>query len=122
MIRHIGLHGADDTYVINALGDVRKKFTHLDAAPSVFLKLERRLKRRAGAAFGGEIINRQWFAVELGEDRLGIKRVHVRRTAVGKDVDDALGLGGKMRSMRGERAIAGDLLPQRTRTQKLRPE
>ena len=106
MVRHIGLHRTDHRDVINMLGDVREYLAHLDAALAVFLEFERRLKSRARAALGLQIIHRQRLAVQPCQGRFRIERVHVRRTAVGKDVNDAFRFGRKLRRFWRERRIA----------------
>lgn len=120
MIRHIRVHGTNHADVINVRGDVREEVADFDAALAVRLELEGRLKGRARLALGLEIVHRQRLAVELGEHGLGIKGVHVRRPAVGEDVDDAFGLGGKLRGTRGERGVVADLIGEQTRAEQLR--
>ena len=43
----------------------------------------------------------------LGEQRLGVERVDVRRPAVHEQVDDVLGLGREVRRVRQQRIAAG---------------
>ena len=105
VIRHIRVHRANHRDVVDVLGDVRKQFAHLDAALAVLLELERRLKRRAGVALGLQIVHRQRLAVQFGQRRLRIERIHVRRSAIREDVNDALGLGRKVRRFRSERRV-----------------
>ena len=45
--------------------------------------------------------------VHLREHRLRVPSVHVRRRALGEDVDDGLGLAGKLRGVREEEVAAG---------------
>jgi hypothetical protein len=122
VIRHVRVHRADDRDVINAPGDVGEQIADFDAALAVIFKLEWRLKRRAGAALGFEIVHRQRLAVEFGENRFGIKRVNVRRSAIGKNVNDALGLARKMRGVRRQRTIACHFVSQRARAEQVRAE
>ena len=62
VVRHVGVHRADDADVVDAFGDVGKDLADFDAALAVFLKFERRGKRGAGLAFGSEVFDRQQFA------------------------------------------------------------
>ena len=78
-------------------------FADLDAALPVFLELERRGKRRAGLAFRGQVLHRQRLAGILVQGRLGIEGIDVRRAAVGKNMNDSLGLARKLRRLGQER-------------------
>ena len=91
------MQGANDRDVINALGHVRKEFADLNAALAVLPELERGRKGGAGFAFRPQILHGQRFAGIFLQSRLGIERIHVRRPAVHKKVDDPLGFGGERR-------------------------
>ena len=122
MIRHIGVHRPDHDDVIDMFSDFRKKFADFDAALSVFLKLERRLKCSARATLRLEVVHRQRFAVQPGKRRFRIESVHMGRTAIGKDVDDPLCLCGKLRRPRSQWRIAADPIRYRRPRHQLPPE
>ena len=119
MIRNIGIHRADDTNIIDALGDAREQITDLNAALAVLLKLERRLKRCAGFPFRFQVVHRQGLTVEFGKNRLGIERVYVRRTAIGEDVNDALGFAWKLRDARRKWAVVANFVRQQAWSEQL---
>jgi hypothetical protein len=103
VVGHLGVHRADDGDVVDVGGGLREDLAHLDAAFTVFLELERRGKRGAGLALGAERFGQRLAGI-FGQGRLGIERIDVRRAAVEEEVDDALGLAGKMRQAGRERA------------------
>ncbi len=103
VIGHVGVHRANDADVVDAAGGVREQVAHLDTGLAVSLKLERRGEGGAGLAFGAEVGARQQFAGVFRQRRLGIERIDVRRAAVHKQVDDALGLAEKVRPLGCER-------------------
>ena len=89
------------------LGDVRKELADLDAALAVLLELERRREGRAGLALGAAGCRvGSALPAYFCQRRLGIERIDVRRAAVHEQVDDALGLGGKLRRLGQERVAA----------------
>ena len=106
MVRHVGVHRADDADVVDARGGMREQLAHLDAALAVALKLERRREGGAGLALGRQVGRRQRLAGELVEHRLGVKGIDVRWPTVHEQMDDALGLTGKMRRLGRQRGIA----------------
>ena len=92
---HVGPHRADDAHVVDEVAEVREELADLQAALALLLELERRRERHAVQA-------RQRLVGVLGEGRLGIPGVDVRRPAAGEDVDDMLGLGGEVHRVRGQ--------------------
>jgi hypothetical protein len=74
MIRHIGVHGADDGDVVDAFGGAGEQFADLDAALAVTPEFERGGEGGAGAAFGGEGAHREGFAGEAVEGRAWDRR------------------------------------------------
>ena len=93
MIGHVAKHRADYAKVVGVFGDLREEFADFDSAFAVSLKSERRSERGAAQAF---VLAQFFFAgkrlsMKLIEFWLGIKRVHLRGTAVHKEVNDALG-------------------------------
>ena len=55
MIRQVGNHRSHDTDIVNLFSDMRKDFTHGNAAFPVSLELERRRHRHAGDSFGDQV-------------------------------------------------------------------
>src|SRR5262245_27569568 len=102
VIRQIRAHRTYDAQIVHAPGDIGIEFADFDAALSVPLKLIWRTKADSGFTFGLEM-NRQWLAVIFREHRLRIEGVHLRRTAVHKQVDDAFDLRCEMRRLGGQR-------------------
>ena len=88
MVWRIGVQRADDAQIVGARGHVRKQVAHHDAAVAVRLKLER---RRHESELGVATVG--FFALVLGEGRLGIERIDVRRAAVHEQENHAPGPG-----------------------------
>src|SRR5688500_5629690 len=84
-----------------------KQFAHLDAAPSIFLELEGRPKSRARLPLRLQIEG-QRFAMPPVERRYRIKRIDLRRPAIGEDVNHTLRLRGEMRRAGRERIVQVD--------------
>jgi hypothetical protein len=93
VVRHVGVHRADDAHVVDAFGGVLEEFADGDAALAVLLELEHARERAAGWAFRAQVVHRQGFARVLFQRGFGIPGVDVRAAAVQEDVDDALGFG-----------------------------
>ena len=113
MVGDIGMHRADHADLVDHLRGVAKKLADLDAALTVLPEAERRLHGRAGLALGGEL-GGHGLAVVPGQHRLRIEGVNVRRPAVCKQVDDALGPAQRRRLGR-EGIDAGDRQRRRSR-------
>ena len=107
MVWHVGVHRADHHHVVYALGDVGKQFAHLGAAFPVFGKLERGAEGCTGRSFGFKMSAIERLPVQLGEQRLGVERIHVRRAAVCEKMDDPLGTALEMGKARGNAAHSG---------------
>ena len=97
MVRHIGVHRANDGNVVNTPADMGKNLADFDAALAVSFEFVRRGKRRAGFPFGFQILHRQLFAGVFFQRRFGIEGVHVRRPAVGENMNHMFGFGRKLR-------------------------
>ncbi len=106
VIRHVGVHRADDADVVDALRGLRENLAHFDPALPVFFEVVRRLVSRAGFPLGLQMLQRDALPVHRRELRFRVKGVHVRRSAVHEQVDDALRFAGKMRRARRERIEA----------------
>ncbi len=91
MVRHIGVHGADDAKIVRKLADLLEHLAHLEAALAVFLNLNGDLKP---APVGRSVLSRFGSALPSNfvEHRLRIERIHLRRAAVHEEVDHALRL------------------------------
>jgi hypothetical protein len=99
----VGVHRADDTQVVGVLpGEGREQLAHLHPALAVGLELERGSERGARWPFGFEM-NRQPLAVVFRQLGFRIEGVHLRRAAVGEDLDDVFRARRKMRRLRRER-------------------
>src|SRR5678816_3863385 len=81
MCRNVGLHRPDDREVIDMSCDCRKNFADLDARLTIPGKLESR-------CHSDTVLTRQSLAVILRQLRFWVPRVHVRRRAGCKNVDD----------------------------------
>src|SRR5262249_10580025 len=103
MIGAVGEHRADDAQVVGVAAKLGKEIADLDAALSVFLEGEWRLEQRARFALGLSVARGCGLPVVLVEQRLGIERVDLRRTAVEEEEDDVLCLCGEMRRLRSQR-------------------
>ncbi len=102
MIRHVGIHRADHTDVVDAVGDVWKYLANVDPASAMLRKLERRAKCRASLALSA-LRGRQGTTVILVENRLRIERIDVRHSAVQKEMNDSLRLRREVRRLRSQR-------------------
>ena len=100
------VHRPNHADVIDMLSRVLEEFAHLDATLAVLRELVRRPQRGPGLAFGRQVRRRQRLAVILRQRWLRIERVHMRRPAVQKDVNDMLRLPGVLRRMGDHRRRA----------------
>ena len=99
MIGYVGVQGANDGDIVDAFTYVGKEFTDFDSALPIAFKLEWRTHCRPGHPLGFQGV-RQQFAVPFTQHGLWIKGIYLGRTPIGKNVDDTLGLSGKMRRAR----------------------
>lgn len=109
----VGSHGADHEEVIGALGDLGEEIADFETALTVFLEGERRAEGSSCFAFGFEVFDRERLTVQAGEFGFGVEGVHVGRTAICEEVNEALGFSRKLRWARvqggsvGERGVSG---------------
>ena len=82
MVRNVGVHGANDAHVVNALAQVWKKFADFGAAATVLLEAERRLHQPARLPLMLWRFSRQRFAVVLLQHWLGIESVHLGHATI----------------------------------------
>ncbi len=106
MVGYVGVHGADDHQVVRALGDIGKDVTDFDPALAVFCKGKRGAEGCASGALGFQMARGQRLAVEPGQFGLGIKRIQVGRSAIGKKMDDAFSAAWKVRGAGRKRRAA----------------
>ncbi len=99
MVRHIGLHAADEAEFVRMRGDLWKQLADPQAALAALLELPHRGHELAG----GHLAFADGFARVFREFGFVIKAVHMRRPAVHAEEEHALGPGGKMRLLRCER-------------------
>ncbi len=102
VIRDVGMHGADDAQIVDALSDIRKDFADFDTVLAVFLELKRRGERGSGAALGFQS-DGNGLARELCERRLGIEGIDVGAAAVHEQVENSLRLRRLRRSLGSHR-------------------
>ena len=91
MIGHLRVHGADDGDVVGMGGGAGEEFANLQAALTVARELEGRGQGCAGFAFGAEVLAGQGLASVFRQGRLGVESVHLRRSAIEKEMHDAAG-------------------------------
>ena len=100
VVRHVGLHRANDAAIVNYPPEVRQRLAHFNAAPAAGMEfVRRRHKARAFALlveFAGGLL--AFVFVQRG---LGIERVNLRRSAVQKEENDPFGARREMRRPRG---------------------
>src|SRR4051794_18542961 len=94
---------AEDAEIIDALGDVGEEFADGQSALPILFEAPRGLEQLAGLgkldARLGEGIG---LAIIALEQRLGVEGIDMARSAFHEQEDDAFGLGGKVRGLRGE--------------------
>ncbi len=92
------VHGLDEADVVDVLGDLGEQVADPGAALAVLLKAPGRLEQVEGFA-GYDLGARegQGLAMVTLQERLVIEGVHLRRSAVHEEEDDALGAGGEVR-------------------------
>ncbi len=109
VVRHVGVHRADDGDVVDRFGDVAEQIslTSMPLSPYFW-----NLKGDGNAAPVGRSVCRLSTGSSLPgilrQRRLGIERVDVRRSAVHEQMNDVLGLGRKMRRFRQQRIPAAN--------------
>ncbi len=100
----LGMHGLDETELVGDFCGVGQEFADPGAALAMARELvnglgegEARLRRgHRGEALALAHAGREFLAVALGERGLVVEGLHLRRPAEHEEIDDALGLGGKV--------------------------
>ena len=103
MVGHIGVHATQHANVVDTFADIRENLADLDPRLPIFLELERRLHQVAGRPFGLDVGCRGLLTVILRQQRFRIEGIHLRRTTVHEEMNDALGFGLEVRGFRGQR-------------------
>lgn len=99
MVRHVGLHAADEAELVRVRGDLREQLADPQAALAALLELPHRGHELAR----GHLAFADGFARVFRQLGFVIKAVHMRWPAVHAEEKHALGLGGEMRLLRSER-------------------
>ena len=98
MRRNIRVHRAHHAQVVHQFAQLRKDFADFNAGLAPGRKLE-------GGTHGHPVHAWNRLAVQLGQRRFGVPRIHVRGGALGENMDDPFGLGGKRRGFGQERGL-----------------
>ena len=106
VIDRLGVHALDETKVIHDLGGVRHEFAHPSPRVPVLLKRFHRFQHELAArvaghgaeTFAAKVFLGHRSTMQLVQTRFVIKEIDVGGGAVLEKVNDALGLGGKVRS------------------------
>src|SRR5436190_3070051 len=106
MVAIVGMAGADNTEVVDALADFGKNLAYFQSALTTFAELERRTHEVARGAVGLNFWTWHGFAVVFVESRLRVEGVHLRPTAVHEKEDHALGASGEMRRLGLQRPVS----------------
>ena len=96
MIRHIGVHGTNDTDIVDALGDFWENLADRNPGLSRTLELEGRFEKPTGSSLGFTLGSRRPLAMVLFQRRFGIESIHLGGTAIHEEVNDTLRLGLEM--------------------------
>jgi hypothetical protein len=103
VVRHIGMHRSNDRDVVHTLSDAGKNLADLDAALAEFFEFVRRRKRRAGFAFGFQVLHRHMVCRRIFQRRFWVEGIHLRGPAIGENMDDVFGFGRKLGLLGRER-------------------
>ena len=90
MIWHIGVHGTNDTALIDHLGDIRKRLADMDPTSSVTLKGKGGWHEPGGLGLLVEI-PRRLCALKARKGRLGIEGIDVRGPSIHEQENHPLG-------------------------------
>jgi hypothetical protein len=109
VIGDIGMHGADDSDLVDAFGHMREEVAHLDAALASGLEFEGGWERGTGFSLRLRVFHRQQLAsvgLQLG---FGIEGVDVGGTSVHEQVNHPFGLAVEVGWLGAERRQRGGL-------------
>jgi hypothetical protein len=101
VVRHVGVHRADDAEVVGVFGGMAEKFADFEAGLAVAVKGEGRSQSGAGGAFGFESFEWDRFAVLQLEGWFGVEGVHLGWATVHEEVNDPFGPGSEMGTREG---------------------
>ena len=107
MVDRVGVHALDHAHIVDHLGQVSLRFAEPDARLAVACEPDRagsdreRLlaRRHRRLAFVGIHRLGHLLTKPLGQLRLVVEQVHLGRAAGLEQIDDSLGLGGKVRQI-----------------------
>ena len=99
VVGRVAIHRADHADIVGVLGRLIEDFGEFEAAFPITLEPKRRAESGPGRPFSAQVARGDFAAGVLREERLRIERVDLRRPAVEIDVDDVLGLAGKVRAL-----------------------
>ena len=102
MVGHLSMHRADHRQPIGVAGELREDVADLEAALAMAGKAEGGRQRRSGLPFGRKA-DRGGLVGIFRQRRLGIEGVDLRRAAVQKNMDDALGPRGEVGGLHCQR-------------------
>src|SRR6202167_6622831 len=85
MVRDLRVHRANHADVVNRVSQLGENLTDLDAALAAAAEVERRAEQIAGLALTQQVAAGDGLATVLLQHRLGIERVHLGGTVVGKE-------------------------------------
>ena len=97
VVGNVGVKRFHNAKVVGKFGEVRENIADFRAALSVLLEAERRFVHGSGFAFRGKVGVGKRLSVILFQRGLVIKGVYVRRPAIHKQENHALGFRGEMR-------------------------
>ena len=95
MIRHLGVHGPNDSDVIDVRGGSGEDLTDFYSGLAVFSELKWRRKCRSCLSLCQQVVT-DWLPGKLGQHRLGVESVDMRRSTVQKEMNDSPGAGREM--------------------------
>jgi hypothetical protein len=106
MIAVIGVAGADDTKIVDALPHLGENLAYFEPALTISAERKRRTHEVAGGAVRLDFWAGHRLAVMLVKKRLGIERVHLRPAAIHKEKDHPLDPSREMRRFHPQRPLA----------------
>ena len=100
MVGHVGVHGTDNTHIIDVSRSFCEEFANFSTALTGLLKPEGRPHGCAGFSFSAKTRRRKRFPMILVQHRFWIEGIDLRRSTVHEQMHNALCLGSKVRRFR----------------------
>ena len=118
MVAVVGVHGADDAEIVNALADFGEDLADFEAGLAVAFELPGRAHERAAGTVGADLGAGHGLAIVLSQGGLGVEGIYLRHAAIQKQEDDVFGFGGEMGcglqdALRTHQAEAAAELPEK---------